>query len=68
MIGGEQSSIVFTNFWLVQGPVNSGHGRRLVKDINQEVFGLKTVQGHGSLKKVERKRLADLVLQLRQAS
>ena len=53
---------------MVQGPVNSGHGRRLVKDINQEVFGLKTVQGHGSLKKVERKRLADLVLQLRQAS
>ena len=51
-----------------QGPVNSGFGKRLVKDINQEIFGLKTIQGHGQLKKVERKRLADLILDLRKAS
>ena len=51
-----------------QGPINSGYGKRLVKDINQEIFGLKTIQGHGQLKKVERKRLADLVLDLRKAS
>ena len=51
-----------------QGPVNSGFGKRLVKDINQEIFGLKTIQGHGQLKKVERKRLADLILDPRKAS
>ena len=43
----------------------SFHKKRIVKDINQEVFGLKNNHCPGSLKKVERKRLADLVLQLR---
>ena len=41
-------------------------GKRLQKDLKQEIFGLK----HGlhaapRLKKVERKRLADLVINLR---
>ena len=41
-------------------------GKRLKKDLKQEIFGLK----HGlhsapRLKKVERKRLADLVINLR---
>ena len=45
---------------------SSDLGKRLKKDLKQEIFGLK----HGlhaapRLKKVERKRLADLVINLR---
>jgi len=46
----------------------SGQVRRLSKELNQEIFGLKTLHSAGLLKKVERKRLADIVLQLRGAS
>ena len=41
-------------------------GRRLKKDLQQEIFGLKNgLHSAPVLKKVERKRLADLVLNLR---
>ena len=45
------------------------HSKRLIKDIAQEIMGLKKKNQvcPGSLKKVERKRLADLVLQLRES-
>merc|ERR1712025_180233 len=46
-------------------PSSSYYNKKIVKDLKQEVFGLKNLHSPGSLKKVERKRLADLVIQLR---
>ena len=50
------------------GTKTSGQARRLSKELNQEIFGLKNLHSAGLLKKVERKRLADIVLQLREAT
>jgi len=48
--------------------VNSSRlSKKLKKDVQQELFGLKNLHGFPVLKKVERKRLSDLVLQLRNA-
>ena len=51
-----------------RGSKTSSQARRLSKELNQEIFGLKTLHSAGLLKKVERKRLADIVLQLREAN
>jgi len=40
-------------------------GKKLKKDLKQEIFGLRNLHTAALLKKVERKRLADLVLELR---
>ena len=45
---------------------SSGQAKRLSRELNQEIFGLKNIQPAGLIKKVERKRLADIVLQLRE--
>jgi len=46
----------------------SVHRTKLKKDLKQEIFGLKNLHAAPLLKKVERKRLADLVLELRKAT
>jgi len=43
-------------------------GKKLKKDLKQEIFGLKNLHAAPLLKKVERKRLADLVLELRNST
>merc|ERR1712233_55888 len=43
-------------------------GRKLKKDLKQEIFGLRNLHTVPLLKKVERKRLADLVLELRNST
>jgi len=43
-------------------------GKKLKKDLKQEIFGLKNMHAAPLLKKVERKRLADLVLELRKSN
>jgi len=43
-------------------------GRKLKKDLKQEIFGLRNLHTAALLKKVERKRLADLVLELRNST
>jgi len=43
-------------------------GRKLKKDLKQEIFGLRNLHTAPLLKKVERKRLADLVLELRNST
>ena len=48
------------------GANKSSLAKRLSKELNQEIFGLKNLQTSGVIKKVERKRLADIVLQLRE--
>merc|ERR1712106_627119 len=42
--------------------------KKLKKDLKQEIFGLKNIHASPLLKKVERKRLADLVLELRKST
>lgn len=43
-------------------------GKKLKKDLKQEIFGLRNLHTAALLKKVERKRLADLVLELRNST
>jgi len=50
----------------MQKPV-SVNGKKLKRDLKQEIFGLKNLSHAPLLKKVERKRLADLVLELRKS-
>eukprot|EP00090_Calanus_glacialis_P047596 TRINITY_DN9960_c0_g1_i1.p1 TRINITY_DN9960_c0_g1~~TRINITY_DN9960_c0_g1_i1.p1 ORF type:complete len:796 (-),score=264.41 TRINITY_DN9960_c0_g1_i1:113-2500(-) len=46
----------------------SAMGKKIKKDLKQEIFGLKNLHNAPLLKKVERKRLADLVLELRKST
>jgi len=50
----------------IQKPV-SEQGKKMKRDLKQELFGLKNLSRAPLLKKVERKRLADLVLELRKS-
>eukprot|EP00092_Neocalanus_flemingeri_P006884 GFUD01007431.1.p1 GENE.GFUD01007431.1~~GFUD01007431.1.p1 ORF type:complete len:797 (-),score=229.86 GFUD01007431.1:137-2527(-) len=49
-------------------PTVSVLSKKLKRDLKQEIFGLKNIHATPLLKKVERKRLADLVLQLRKST